>query len=69
MIDKLIDVILGAVFSPASFVVHVVFCVLQLIFHIPVNIVTNVISWEAIFLALLIGIQQIRHHEINQKVK
>lgn len=69
MADKITDLILRLVFSVPSLVLHILFFAAQLGFRISVNVVTNVISWEAIFLALLIGIQQIRHHEINQGKK
>ena len=66
MIDKLIDNGLKAVFSVPSFFIHVCFLIVQVVFNVNENVITNYISWEAIFLALMIGIQQLRHHDSIQ---
>ncbi len=62
MIDKLIDSIIHAVFSKLSLLLHVIFCAAQFALHVDENLITNIISWEAIFLALMIGIQQYQNH-------
>ncbi len=67
MIDIFIDRIIKAVFSKPSLLVHTIFCGVQFTFNVDQNLVTNIISWEAIFLALMIGIQQYRHMESTKK--
>lgn len=65
MVDRIIDRVLSGIFSVPSFLIHVVVVTAQFVFHIDENAITNYISWEAIFLSLMIGIQQLRHHEAS----
>lgn len=69
MIDRVIDYCLKAVFSVPSFFIHAAIFAGQLAFHIDQNAITNYISWEAIFLAIMIGVQQLRHHEVVMEKK
>jgi len=74
MTDKVIDRLLKAIFSVPSLGAHAAVFTAQLVFHIDQNAITNYISWEAIFLSIMIGIQQLRHTEevkqhISRKLK
>jgi hypothetical protein len=71
MTDKLIDLTLATIFSVPSLFIHVLVFISQFVFHIDQNAITNYISWEAIFLAIMLGIQMLRHHEVilNKKEK
>lgn len=67
MVDKSIELTLKAVFSVSSAVLHTVWFIVWFAYHLDVNLLTNIVSLEAIYIGLLVGIQQMRHHEFTKK--
>lgn len=65
--DWLIDRILSITFSKPSLVAHTVWFVYWFVAKLDVSLLTNIVSLEAIYLGALIGIQQMKHHEVIKK--
>lgn len=65
--DSAIDWSLSAVFSKPSLVVHTVWYGVWFAFRLDVGLLTNIVSLEAIYVGILIGIQQLRHHKAIKK--
>lgn len=63
--DKTITVILDVVFSKPSLLVHTVWFVWWFVFGKDVNLLTNIVSLEAIYIGVLIGVQQLHHHKTH----
>lgn len=63
MSDKLITQILHLVFSVPSILIHTLWFVLWFCLSMDVNLLTNIVSLEAIYVGILVGIQQVSHHE------
>ena len=69
MTDKAIAKILNGIFSKPSLVVHTIWFAAWWFLPIPnkTNLLTNIVSLEAIYIGLLVGIQQLRHHDALKK--
>lgn len=65
--DKLIKVTLSGIFSKPSVIVHTIWFILWFAFGLDVSLLTNIVSLEAIYIGILIGIQQIHHHKETAK--
>lgn len=65
--DKAIDITLKATFSKPSLIVHTVWFVYWFIAGLDVSLLTNIVSLEAIYIGVLIGIQQFHHHKAQMK--
>ena len=67
MNDKAINKILELVFSVPSIYVHTVWFVVWFILRLDISLLTNIVSLEAIYIGLFVGIQQIGHHKVVKK--
>ena len=64
MTDKLIDGVLKAVFSTPSLYLHTLWFAIWFGLQLDINLLTNIVSLEAIYIGIFVGIQQIGHHEV-----
>lgn len=67
MIDKAINQILRGVFSIPSIFVHTAWFITWFVLGLDVNLLTNIVSLEAIYIGIFVGIQQITHHKVVKK--
>lgn len=65
--DSAIDSSLAAVFSKPSLTVHTIWFVYWFAAKLDVGLLTNIVSLEAIYIGILIGIQQMKHHKKTLK--
>ncbi len=66
--DKFIDISLNAVFSKISLIIHTIWFIVWFWLKLDVGLLTNIVSLEAIYVGVLIGIQQLRHHKSTKKL-
>ena len=60
--DRWIDKTLVGMFSKPSLSVHTIWFVCWFALRLDIGLLTNIVSLEAIYIGILIGIQQLRHH-------
>lgn len=66
--DKAITTTLSAVFSKPSLLLHTLWFIWWFLAGYGVNLLTNIVSLEAIYVGVLIGIQQLHHHKEHMSV-
>lgn len=67
MTDPIINKVLKGIFSVPSIFVHTVWFFIWFALQLNVNLLTNIVSLEAIYIGIFVGIQQITHHEVVKK--
>lgn len=65
--DPLIGKVLDLIFSKVSLVIHTVWFVFWFLKGQDVSLLTNIVSLEAIYIGILIGIQQLHHHKVMKQ--
>lgn len=62
-----ISATLRFIFSKTSVVVHTIWFAYWFLAGLNIGLLTNIVSLEAIYIGILIGIQQIKHHKSIKK--
>lgn len=65
--NQVINGTLRFIFSKTSILLHTVWFAYWFLEHLNVGLLTNIVSLEAIYVGILIGIQQLKHHESIKK--
>lgn len=60
--DWFVNGTLRFIFSKTSVIIHTIWFVYWGMKHLDISLLTNIVSLEAIYIGILIGIQQLRHH-------
>jgi len=58
---------LRLIFSKTSILIHTAWFIYWFAAHLDTGLLTNIVSLEAIYVGILIGIQQLRHHKVIKK--
>lgn len=67
MTDKVIEWVLERIFSVPSLYIHTVWFIVWFAVKLDISLLTNIVSLEAIYIGLLVGIQQLGHHKAIKK--
>lgn len=65
--DSFVNGSLRLVFSKTSVLIHTAWFIWWFVGGLNVGLLTNIVSLEAIYIGILIGIQQLRHHVALKK--
>ena len=67
-LERVAEVATNIIGTPQSLVVHALWFILWFIFHLDVGLLTNLVSLEAIFLAIFIQLSVNGHHKTSKKM-